>query len=373
MMENSITILALGNLFLPLLSFAVLIFFGKRLGEKSHWVALALVGGMLGIAISFFANVFINTGSPILESSVSWFTTGHFSVDLGFLIDNVAAIMMLVVAIISFLVHFYSVGYMKGDPRYSRYFAYLGLFTFSMNGIVLADNLVMMYIFWELVGLSSYLLIGFWFEKHSAADACKKAFLTNRVGDIGMFIGIMILFFTIGTFQHVLEGYKVADAIAKHGAGASTFTDWWGYKMEAYDAIPYNGALMYNAGVLVTFNSDSGELARRLNTEAAKAVKYGGVDQVEALKFVTLNAAKQLRVDDQVGSLEPGKDADFVIWNGHPLSTYTLCEQTWIEGRKYFDIDEDQKMRQQVKRERTLLIQKLLKPKDKAPKGPEAS
>ena len=179
--------------------------------------------------------------------------------------------------------------------------------------------------------------------------------------------------FTIGTFQHVLEGYKVADAIAKHGAGASTFSDWWGYKMEAYDAIPYNGALMHNAGVLVTFNSDSGELARRLNTEAAKAVKYGGVDQVEALKFVTLNAAKQLRVDDQVGSLEPGKDADFVIWNGHPLSTYTLCEQTWIEGRKYFDIDEDQKMREQVKRERTLLIQKLLKPKDKAPKGPEAS
>ena len=201
MMENSITIFALGNLFLPLLSFAVLIFFGKRLGEKSHWVALALVGGMLGIAISFFANVFINTGSPILEISVSWFTTGHFSVDLGFLIDNVAAIMMLVVAIISFLVHFYSVGYMKGDPRYSRYFAYLGLFTFSMNGIVLADNLIMMYIFWELVGLSSYLLIGFWFEKHSAADACKKAFLTNRVGDIGMFIGIMILFFTVGTFQ----------------------------------------------------------------------------------------------------------------------------------------------------------------------------
>lgn len=201
MMENSITILALGNLFLPLLSFAVLIFFGKRLGEKSHWVALALVGGMLGIAISFFSNVFINTGSPILKTSVSWFTTGHFSVDLGFLIDNVAAIMMLVVAIISFLVHFYSVGYMKNDPRYSRYFAYLGLFTFSMNGIVLADNLVMMYIFWELVGLSSYLLIGFWFEKHSAADACKKAFLTNRVGDIGMFIGIMILFFTIGTFQ----------------------------------------------------------------------------------------------------------------------------------------------------------------------------
>lgn len=200
-MENSTTILALGNLFLPLLSFIVLIFFGKRIGEKSHWIALTLIGAMLGIAISFFANIFVNTGKPILEISANWFSAGYFSIDLGFLIDNVAAIMMLVVALISFLVHFYSVAYMHGDPRYSRYFAYLGLFTFSMNGIVLADNLVMMYMFWELVGLSSYLLIGFWFEKHSAADACKKAFLTNRVGDIGMFIGIMLLFFAIGSFQ----------------------------------------------------------------------------------------------------------------------------------------------------------------------------
>jgi NADH-quinone oxidoreductase subunit L len=118
--------------------------------------------------------------------------------------------MLLVVALISFLVHLYSVEYMKGDPRYSRYFAFLGVFTFSMNGIVLADSLVMMYIFWELVGLSSYLLIGFWFEKESAANASKKAFLTNRVGDIGMFIGIMILFFEIGSFQisGLIEGVQ---------------------------------------------------------------------------------------------------------------------------------------------------------------------
>ena len=167
--------------------------------------------------------------------------------------------------------------------------------------------------------------------------------------------------FTIGTFQHVLEGYKVAPELAAHGAGASAFSDWWAFKVEAYDAIPYNGALMHDAGVLVTFNSDSDELARRLNTEAAKAVKYGGVDEVEALKFVTLNAAKQLAIDAWVGSLEKGKDADFVIWNGHPLSTYTKCEQTWIDGRKYFDVDEDRRMRIEVEKERTRLIQKLLK------------
>jgi len=176
--------------------------------------------------------------------------------------------------------------------------------------------------------------------------------------------------FTIGTFQHVLEGYKVAEAIAKHGAGASTFSDWWGYKFEAFDAIPYNGAIMHNAGVLVTFNSDSNELARRLNTEAAKAVKYGGVSEIEALKFVTLNAAKQFQIDDRVGSLEVGKDADFTIWSGHPLSTYTRCEQTWIEGKKYFDLHEDRKLRAKVLKERALLIQKLLAPeKDEKPEA----
>ncbi|MFQ6112928.1 MAG: amidohydrolase family protein [bacterium] len=166
--------------------------------------------------------------------------------------------------------------------------------------------------------------------------------------------------FTIGAFQHVLEGYKVAEALAQHGAGASTFSDWWAYKFEVYDAIPYNGALMHDAGVVVSFNSDSGELARRLNLEAAKAVKYGGLSQEEALRFVTLNPAKQLRIDHRVGSLEPGKDADFVIWSGHPLSTYTICEQTWIDGRKYFDRKQDLEMRKQVVAERARLIQKVL-------------
>ena len=166
--------------------------------------------------------------------------------------------------------------------------------------------------------------------------------------------------FTIGTFQHVLEGYKIAEAIKKHGAGASTFSDWWAYKFEVYDAIPYNGALMDKVGVVVSFNSDSGELARRLNTEAAKAVKYGGLAPEEALKFVTINPAKQLHIDRWVGSLEPGKDADFVIWNGDPLSIYTRCEQTWIDGRKYFDRREDEQMRRAIAKERARLVQKYL-------------
>jgi imidazolonepropionase-like amidohydrolase len=176
--------------------------------------------------------------------------------------------------------------------------------------------------------------------------------------------------FRVATFQHVLEGYKVADVMAKHGAGGSTFSDWWAYKFEVYDAIPYNGTLMHDAGVTVSFNSDSDELARRLNTEAAKAVKYGGLSPEEAIKFVTINPAKQLRIDKRVGSIESGKDADLVVWNGSPLSTYSACEQTWIDGRKYFDRDEDRAMNAEITRERAALIQKALsspKSSDKAP------
>jgi len=164
--------------------------------------------------------------------------------------------------------------------------------------------------------------------------------------------------FRIATLQHVLEGYKIAEAIAKHGAGASTFSDWWAYKFEVYDAIPHNGTLMEKVGVITSFNSDSDELARRLNLEAAKAVKYGGLTEEEALKLVTINPAKQLRIDKYVGSLEPGKHADFVIWSGNPLSTYTICEQTWIEGRKYFDRNEDLMMRGFIKKQRAFIIQK---------------
>jgi N-acetylglucosamine-6-phosphate deacetylase len=157
-----------------------------------------------------------------------------------------------------------------------------------------------------------------------------------------------------------LEGYKVADAMARHGAMGSSFSDWWAYKMEAYDAIPYNGAIMHKSGVVVSFNSDDQELARHLNHEAAKAVRYGQVDPEEALKFVTLNPAKQLRIDKHVGSLEPGKQADLVIWNGPPLSLLSRCEQTWIDGRKYFDIQEDLELRATANATRSRLVQKIL-------------
>ncbi|MBC8105386.1 MAG: amidohydrolase family protein [Anaerolineae bacterium] len=164
----------------------------------------------------------------------------------------------------------------------------------------------------------------------------------------------------IGSLQHILEGYKVADAMAKHGATASSFSDWWAYKFEVYDAIPFNGVLMHNAGVNVSFNSDDAELARRLNLEAAKAVKYGGVSEVEALKFVTLNPAKQLRIDKYVGSIEVGKDADIVVWNGSPLSTLGRVEQTWVDGRKYFDRESDAKARAKVREMRVALVQRIL-------------
>jgi len=165
--------------------------------------------------------------------------------------------------------------------------------------------------------------------------------------------------FTVASFQHVLEGYKVANELAAAGSGASTFSDWWAYKFEVIDAIPYNGAIMQDRGVVVSFNSDSSDLARRLNTEAAKAVRYGGVPEAEALKFVTLNPAIQLGIDDRVGSLEKGKDADFVVWSGHPLSTYTRCEQTWIDGRKYFDRQYDLVAREALAAERQELLAKV--------------
>ncbi len=182
-----------------------------------------------------------------------------------------------------------------------------------------------------------------------------------RADEILMFVRISQEFdFTVGTFQHVLEGYKVADAIASIGAGGSTFSDWWAYKMEVYDAIPTNAALMHRAGVVTTLNSDSNELARRLNTEAAKTVHYGGMSETEALKFVTFNAARQLRIDDKVGSLEAGKDADFVIWNASPLSSAVKAEQTWIEGRKYFDLATDIALRADAAKQRQRLIAKAM-------------
>ena len=162
--------------------------------------------------------------------------------------------------------------------------------------------------------------------------------------------------FRVNTFTHILEGYKVADEIASHGASALGFSDWWGYKQEVIDAIPWNEYIMWDRGVNVGFNSDSDELARRLNTEAAKAIKYGGVPRDEALKMVTLNPAKSLQIDKYVGSIQVGKDADFAIWSGEPLSPYSVCEQTWIEGRKYFDRVADLAGRSELAAERVALI-----------------
>jgi imidazolonepropionase-like amidohydrolase len=165
----------------------------------------------------------------------------------------------------------------------------------------------------------------------------------------------------VGTLQHVLEGYKVADEIARHGAGASCFADWWAYKFEVIDAIPYAGSLMRERGVLVSFNSDSSDHARRLNFEAAKAVKYGGTTEEDALNFVTINPARQLRIDERVGSLEEGKDADFVLWSASPLDSSAVCLQTWIDGKKYFDREQDKERIAALERERTDMIAKAKK------------
>lgn len=150
--------------------------------------------------------------------------------------------------------------------------------------------------------------------------------------------------FRIAALQHVLEGYKVAKEIAEAGAGASTFSDWWGYKMEVVDAIPYNAAIMQKKGVLVSLNSDDAsgaELMRRLNTEAAKVVKYGGVSEDEALAMITINPAKQMGIDKYVGSIEPGKQADLVVYDGDPLSVYSKVQLVYIDGQLYFDRDKD--------------------------------
>jgi N-acetylglucosamine-6-phosphate deacetylase len=167
----------------------------------------------------------------------------------------------------------------------------------------------------------------------------------------------------IATFQHILEGYKVADEMARRNIMGSAFSDWWAYKFEVYDAIPYAGALMHQAGVVVSFNSDDAELGRRLNLEAAKAVKYGDVPPMEALRFVTLNPARQLRIDDRVGSLEVGKDADLVVWSGSPLSVYSRCEQTWIDGRRCFDREEDAAWQKRDQQRHAALVQRVLSTK----------
>lgn len=175
--------------------------------------------------------------------------------------------------------------------------------------------------------------------------------------EINMLINVADSFdFNINTFTHILEGYKVADKMAQHGAGGSTFSDWWGYKWEAFQAIPYNAAIMQQAGVVVAINSDDAEMSRRLNQEAAKSVKYGGMSEVDALKQVTINPAILLHLDDRMGSITPGKDADLVLWSDHPLSIYAVAETTWIEGTPYYDRQQDALMREQIASERARII-----------------
>lgn len=171
--------------------------------------------------------------------------------------------------------------------------------------------------------------------------------------------------FNINTFTHILEGYKVADKMKKHGVGGSTFSDWWAYKYEVNDAIPYNAAIMHNAGVTVAINSDDAEMSRRLNQEAAKSVKYGNISEEEAWKFVTLNPAKLLHIDDRVGSIKTGKDADVVLWSDNPLSIYAKAERTVIDGVTYFDIDRDAKLRKAIKQEKNELTTLMLQAKNK--------
>ncbi|WP_300026413.1 amidohydrolase family protein [uncultured Maribacter sp.] len=181
--------------------------------------------------------------------------------------------------------------------------------------------------------------------------------------------------FRINTFTHILEGYKVADKMAEHGVGAGTFSDWWAYKFEVNDAIPYNAAIMQKQGVVTAINSDDREMIRRLNQEAAKTIKYGGMTELEAWKMITINPAKLLHLDNRVGSIKEGKDADLVLWSGNPLSVYTKAEKTMIEGVTYFDLEMDKKNREKIKKERNKLVTMMLKEKSSGKKmqGPKQS
>jgi imidazolonepropionase-like amidohydrolase len=169
----------------------------------------------------------------------------------------------------------------------------------------------------------------------------------------------------INTFTHILEGYKVADKMKKHGAGGSTFSDWWAYKFEVNDAIPYNAKLMSDQGIVVSINSDDAEMGRRLNQEAAKSIKYGGMSQEEAWKMVTLNPAKLLHLDDRLGSLKAGKDADLVLWDSNPLSAKAKVDLTLIDGAVYFDRQKDQILQKRNEIERARIISKMLQSNEK--------
>jgi NADH-quinone oxidoreductase subunit L len=203
MSNNAVIITALAILGLPLLSYALTFFFGKKLPRKGDFIGVTFMGAAWILAIRIFIH-FWQVGNPAyrVEAGFTWLDLGKFHLDAGILVDGMTSVMLMVVTTVSFLVHLYSTGYMHGDRRYERFFAFLGFFTFSMLGIVLSNNLFFLYVFWELVGLASYLLIGFFFHKDSAANANKKAFLTNRVGDWGFWLGILAFFTATGTLNY---------------------------------------------------------------------------------------------------------------------------------------------------------------------------
>ncbi|MBL8267814.1 amidohydrolase family protein [Steroidobacter sp.] len=182
---------------------------------------------------------------------------------------------------------------------------------------------------------------------------------SGRQDDISAFIALSREYGIVPVFHHAPEAYKIADELASIGAGAAVAPDWWGLKMEHLDDVPYSAALLTQQGVRVSIHSDASEPARRFNTEAAKAIKYGGLSEVEAMNLVTINSARQLGAGERVGSLEVGKDADFVLWNAHPLSTFAIAQQTWIDGRRYFDRQEDLRERARIASERERLIARI--------------
>jgi NADH-quinone oxidoreductase subunit L len=218
MTEALLIKLAIVILFLPLIGFTVALFFAKKV-KKVYLVEIVLIIATFLLSVFLLYSKLVYYPNNNITSEFQWINLGtgpimgKVTVDLGMFLDNVTVIMMFAVALISMLVHIFSIGYMEGDKRYNRYFAYLGIFTFSMSGIVLTHNVLMMYIFWELVGLSSYLLIGFWYEKKSASDAAKKAFIVNRIGDIGMFTGILILYTTYHTFTFQTVFHQISQGV----------------------------------------------------------------------------------------------------------------------------------------------------------------
>ena len=319
MIENSYIQNSLIILFLPLVAFLVQIFIGKRLPRQGDWISISAIVTTLILSLYMFVSMLQGYDSNFTQEwSFKWINMGSFVVELGVLVDNVTIIMLTVVTLVSTCTHIFSTKYLEGDIRYSRYFAYLGLFTFSMNGIVLSNNLMSMYMFWELVGVSSYLLIGHWFEKDSAANASKKAFLTNRVGDIGFFIGIMLIFNAIGSFaftdifEGVSAGKIAGTTLTLAGIGlflgamgkSSQFPlhIWLPDAMEGPTPVSalMHAATMVAAGVYLTFR-----IFPLLTPDALLVVAYiGGITAIFAASIaITQNDIKKVLAYSTVSQL----------------------------------------------------------------------